>query len=668
MRNPRYIFIWISLWLVAAVLPLAADEVSLTLEANRNQLYLGESFILQVNISGVSAAEPDLSQIKNANIRNLGKQNISKFSISFVNGQMTRQEFSGLIASYEITPLAAGPFRAGPVTVTANGKHYTAEGPVVTVTDIEKQELVKLDISPSRETVLIDEPFEITITAQIKCLPGKLAEAEPIFPDNPPHLTIPWLELEGIAGLTGPDLERMLNNMLIPNNRPGFAINNYTRQPDLFDFGSFLPGGRRRAVFALPRRIVRHDGNDYMEYYLTLSFTPKDEGNYVFGPAVFKGTVPVAPDNLGQVQGIAIFAVGRASTVRVIPPPEQGRPVSFTGAIGSNLAAKASLDTTVCSVGDPLKLTLELTGQVRFDKMLPPKLALQTNLLANFIVYDNTVQAVKRETSCQYIYTLRPTRAGAFQVPPIEVAYYDVKSRNYQTVLTDPIGLAVKSSTEVTASEILGDTNRWQTAKKTDDERTHKIAPAFTGAAGAEPAELLGHPVWLAVAGAGPGLFLIGLIILFYREHSAQYRAERRRHQAAAAAKRRLNAAIGSGAADLSRRSALAKADASAANLVCAVIRQYLAERLDAAAAGLTPEDARQLLTKAGAPQHLADELSRIFEHYFNAGFATQAELKDFHGDAAKLIKLIKAIEQALSAVGGYPPGLEKAGEKPQPV
>ena len=242
MIDRRNILTWMSLWLAAA-LPLVADDVTVKIEANRNQLYLGESFILQVNVSGAGEAEPDLSQIKNSKVRSLGKQNISNFSISFVNGQITRQGFSGLIISYEITPLAAGPFRAGPVVVTVNGRRLTAEGPSLTVTDIEKQDLVKLAITSSSETVLIDEPFDITLTVLIKRLTGRFANAEPLFPDTPPILTIPWLAAEGIPGLNGPDINQLLNKLLIQNNRPGFAINDYTRQPDPFDFSSFMSGG-----------------------------------------------------------------------------------------------------------------------------------------------------------------------------------------------------------------------------------------------------------------------------------------------------------------------------------------------------------------------------------------------------------------------------------------
>ena len=639
----------IFIWLVAA-LPLVADDVTVKVEANRNQLYLGESFILQVNVSGTGEAQPDLSQIKNSTIRSLGKQKISNVSISFVNGQMTRQGFSGLIISYEITPLAAGPFRAGPVVANVNGRSYTAEGPTLTVTDIEKQDLVMLAITSSSETVLIDEPFDITLTVQIKRLSGKFAEAEPIFPDNAPILTIPWLAVEGMPGLNGPDINQLLNKLLIQNNRPGFAINNYTRQPDPFDFSGFMSGGRRLALFALDRRLTRlagakrsggawQNGKDYVEYSLTLTYAPKDEGNYVFGPVVFKGSVPVETDDMGKASGVAIFAVGPAGTVRVIPPPEQDRPACFTGAIGSNLAAKASLDATICSVGDPLKLTLELTGRVRFDKMLPPKLALQTNLLAHFTVYDNTVQTVKQDGSCQYIYTLRPTHAGAFQVPPIEVAYYDVKSRRYKTIATPMIPLAVKRGSEVTASQIMGNTNRLQAAARTDDDRTLPVASARADAAGACSASLLGQRAWLAVALSGPGLFLIGLMIRFYREHNAKHRAALRRQQAMPRAWRRLGKAIKLGAADE----------------LCAAIRQYIAERLGVPAAGITPEDARRLLAAvgaAGADHEAAEELCRLFEHYFNAGFSTQAELKNLSADCRKLKKLIQEINQALRAQG----------------
>lgn len=642
MRNHKRILTLILLCLTT-VLPLMAEDVSVNAEANRNQIYLGESFILQINVSGASAAEPDLSQIKNAKVRSLGKQNISNYSISFVNGQMTRQGFSGVVASYEITPLAAGSFQAGPVVVKVDGKTYSATGPAITITDIEKQDLVKLSITSSCETVLIDESFDVTLIVRIKRLPGQFAEIEPLFPDNPPVMTIPWLAIQGVAGLNGPDMEQLLNSLLIQNNRPGFAVNDYSRQADPFDFSSFMSGGRRRALFGFNHRRIRLNGNDYEEYFLTLAYTSKDEGNFVFGPAVFKGSVPVEPDSLGHASGVAIFAVGPACTVRVIPPPEQDRPACFTGGIGSNLTATASLDTSAASVGDPLKLTLELTGRARFDKMLPPKLNLQTNLLTNFTVYDNTVETVRQADRCRYIYTLRPKQAGAYQVPPIEVAYYDVKNRAYKTIASQPISISVKKGSEVTASQIVGNTNRLQTAIKTDDERTKSTAPIRTDAIGADSVALLGSPIWLVVAGAGSCLFLIGLTIRFHQEHSEQRKADRRRRQALPRALRSLNTGIKASALNLS-----ITANKAIADNLCAAIRQYIAERLDIAASGLTPQDSLRLLTEAGAPHEATGEIARIFEHYFNAGFSIQPGHTNLGADCRKVKQLIHEIDAGL--------------------
>ena len=67
--------------------------------------------------------------------------------------------------------------------------------------------------------------------------------------------------------------------------------------------------------------MVEVDGQTYFEYRLELQYTPKEEGDYVFGPVTFKGFIPVSVDESGNADGRDIFAVGRAATVRVVPPP-----------------------------------------------------------------------------------------------------------------------------------------------------------------------------------------------------------------------------------------------------------------------------------------------------------------------------------------------------------
>ena len=400
---------------------VSAEELSVKATANRNQIYIGESFILEVTVAGsTGTAEFDFTPIKNANIRHLGARNISNYSFTIINGKITREGFTGFVASYEITPLASGKFRAGPVSVKIDGKVLTDPGPIVTVTDIEKQDRVIISVSANRETALIDEPFTVTLNLKIKAMPGDAAVIEPLFPDNPPALTIPWLD-EELKGLSGPDIRQLLTAHLAPHwNQPGVTINKFSLAPDPFDISSMFSHEQRKAKFALPGGKIQFNNQSYYQYTLQFDYVPKDEGVYVFGPVIFKGGVPERLDEHGRAVGANIFAVGSAATVRIIPPPDENRPESYSGAIGSNLTVKAALDTAGCNLGDPLTLTLTVAGQVKFDKMLPPRLSLQTNLLEHFTIYDNTVQSVKKDAYNQYLYTIRPTQAGKQEIPPLE--------------------------------------------------------------------------------------------------------------------------------------------------------------------------------------------------------------------------------------------------------
>ncbi len=631
----------LALALLACAVGAAADEPALKVTVNRTQVYLGESFIVETTVSGSSqAAEPDLSRIRNCRIKPLGSRNISNYSITIVNGRLVKEGFTGRMASFEVTPTAAGALRVGPVSVTLEGRTLTEPGPVVTVTDIEKQDLVLISVDSSRETVLVDEPFEVTLRVLIRRLPGRFENTEPLFTDNPPDLSAPYLSGEGLDGLVPPDLQRILQDRLVTErDQPGLAVNNLTYTASPFDFDSLfqgLSGRSRKARFGFPRRLVIQNGVAYVEYSLALAFTPKDEGNYVFGPVVFKGSVPVEVNNEGQARGCPVFAVGPARTVRVVPPPEEGRPASFSGAIGTNLAAAAALDACVGNVGDPLQLTLSLSGDVLFDRMLPPKLSLQTNILQGFSVYDNTVQTVKGTNRRDYVYTLRPTRAGALELPPIEVSYYDTRTRSYQTVRTRPIPLNIRRGAEVTAGQIQGLAPRPQDKKKEMNLAAAPPASIRTDADGSVPAPLLAEPWMLAVGAAGPSLYLAVFLGGLVRQRSGQWKIAVRRRGALAAARRRLAAA---------RRRARNE-PGRAGREIRAAIGHYLADRLGVPLAGITPEDARRRLAEAGVAAPAAEHLAAIFERYFNAGFSHQADMPPPDDDIRQISRILETIDR----------------------
>jgi len=634
------IFLWLCL---LDGITLFAEELNIKATANRNQIYIGESFILEVTVSGSSGtAEFDFTGIKNANVRHLGARNISNFQITIINGKMTREGFSGFISSYEITPLASGKLRAGPIKVKIDGKLLTDTGPVVSVTDIEKQDRVIISVATSRETALIDEPFTVTLSLKIKCMLGDASGFEPLFPDNPPALAIPWLD-EELKGLAGADIRRLLTGYLAPHwNQPGITINKFILSSDPFDISSMFSHEQRKAKFALPGNKIQFNGQPYYEYTLQFDYVPKDEGVYVFGPVIFKGGVPERLDEYGRAVGVNIFAVGPAGTVRVIPPPDEGRPESYSGAIGSNLTVKAALDTASCNLGDPLTLTLTVAGQVKLDKMLPPKLSLQTNLLQNFTIYDNTVQSVKKDSYNQYLYTIRPTQAGKYEIPPIEIAYYDVVSRSYKKLFTAPVPLIVRRGAEVTEAQVIGSTNQIAEKKEEIDVRKIAAAPIRLDNNGALPVSLLGDSRILLAAGAGPALYFAIVLLAFIGRSGRKIKRARHIYSAKDRANRRLKTAEKIGRKDLR----------SAAALICETARIYLGERFYRGTEAITPAEAVSFLAENGISKELAEKFGAIYEKHFNAGFAHAHLHGSLPDDCRALKELIQCIEKELGRKG----------------
>jgi len=582
-----------------------ADTPTLEVNVSRNQIYLGESLLMQIKVGGTDNPEaPDVSAIRNGAPQLLGSQSSSHYSVIIVNGVMRKEGFTGRTFTYKITPVQAGDVAMGPITATVAGKTLTATGPTVTVTGISRQETVSVSVTASRDTVLVDEPFDIRVAVRIRRLPGQFSEADPIFPNDPPHLEAEFLNAKEIEGLKGPDYQHLLNDRLTQRNQTGFTINNYTVQADLFDFSSMMNPQGVPARFKLERQPVKDQGKEYWEYSLTLPFSPLSEGSYTFGPVLFKGNVPVTVKNTGDATGTSVFAVGPAAIVRVIPPPEQNRPDSYIGAIGSNLVAEAVLDAQTCNVGDPLKLTLTVSGAIQMRNLTPPKLSLQEPLVEHFEVYDDTIQTTRQESRCQYTYTLRPRQAGSFELPPIEVSFYDVKDREYRTVKTVPIPLKVRAVAEITAAQVIGGSTNETIKLHRDDESAMRPAGMRWTSTGTEPVPLLGGFARLiGLAAIGPCLFCLALIRGLFLRHSPLFRIAQRRRQAFPRAKSALKTKHSSDP--------------------CGILRRYLSDRFAVRTDSMTPSEAQALLSSRGIPAPLAQSFADQMQRHFNATFET---------------------------------------------
>ena len=625
-------------------LPALAD-VTFQATSSRPSIYLGESFNLTIEVNGADRGidTPDLSSLPAADIQFLGQNSNSRSSITIINGRMTRESFEGRVFAFQIKPAKEGVFKAGPIRITAAGKTYTHAGVTVQVAGLEKQDTVIAAVTASSTSVLVEEPFTVTLSVAIAELPDPYAESnEPIHPNFLPQISADYLEIrQASPGLKGPDLNQVLNGLVDQSGRqPGFAINNYQTR-DMGGFGNLFDGDPfkpRPIRFRLSPKKVTLNNRKYREYTLSLDYTPAKEGEFTFGPLSFKGTIIAAVSADRQAVTKDVYTIGPAVTVRVVPPPDEGRPEWFTGSVGKSMKATAAFDTTVCKVGDPLTLTLELTGPLSVSNLRTPILNLQPDLIKDFRIYDDNVTAETLPDGKRFKYHVRPTREGTLEFPPIRLAYYDTGTRAYTTVTTAPVPIQARPTTQIATTSGNGS----ESPAGALNRQARPVPAGITLAAqGAHPDSLLPQPrIARLLLLAGPVLCLLAALATPLTALARALRSRRRR----SGALRRAHGALRH--ADTPERAAHA-------------VRSYLADRLDVSGNALTPAETDALLRQKNVPAEASsacrDLLARLDEAMYRPG--ASAQLSEI---VRPLKDLLSRIDSALDKPAG-PDGLDRS-------
>jgi hypothetical protein len=604
-------------------------DVTLKVSPSRTSIYLGESFNLTIEVNGADQGigAPDLSALPPSEVQFLGQHSNSRSSITIINGRMTRESFEGRVFAYQIKPPKEGAFRAGPIRVTAAGQTFTDPGSTVQVAGLEKQDAVVAAVTASSTSVLVEEPFTVTLSVAIAELPDPYAESyEPLHPKFLPQISADFLELrQPTPGLKGPDMNQLLNGLIDQSGQqPSFAINNYQTR-DMGGFGALFdadPFRPRPIRFRLAPKKVTLNSRKYREYSLSLDYTPTKEGEFTFGPLSFKGIIVAGVASDRQAVTKDVYTIGPAVTVRIVPPPDDGRPEWFCGSVGKSMKATAAFDATVCKVGDPLTLTLELTGPISVSNLRTPILNLQPALAKDFRIYDDNVNAETLSDGKRFRYRVRPTREGTLEFPPIKVAYYDTASRAYVTVATAPVPIQARPTTQIATS----DGNGKDSSAPFIDTRMRQVPAGITLAAqGAYPDSLLPpRRLTRLLLLAGPLLCLLAALVSPLSAFISALRTRRRR----------------SGAL---RRAQAALRHASTPELAARAVRSYLADRLDVTGNALTPSETYSLLCQRAVAAETAAACQNLLAQLDEAMYRP--------GASSPLVDITRPLQELLPRV-----------------
>ena len=262
--------------------------------------------------------------------------------------------------------------------------------------------------------------------------------------------------------------------------------------------------------------------------------------------------------------------------IEVLPLPEQGRPAEFTGAVG-RFQLSVEAQPTQVAAGDPVTLRVLVEGEGNMAAVQP----LQVDAAAGVKLYDPKVEEEARITNGVhggrrlFEYILIPEQGGTLNIPPLRFAYFDPHQARYEVLQSDPI--VIHSEGSVEEEGVSYGLSRRDIEAVGEDIRY--IKPDVETLV-AQP--MLHERYWFwSVQGALPIAFLA---LLLWQRHQRRLQGD-----VAYARQRRAKGEAG-------RRLARADAwleggtEAEFYGEVRAAVLEFVADRLNLAAAGLTME------------------------------------------------------------------------------
>ncbi len=438
-----------------AWLPLAAAaEPEMIVEVDRTRLYEGESLNYSVTLNHVEKpVEPDMQPLeKDFDVKTLAPQSLNSRSVTIINGQMSEVVRYGRQYNYRLTPRRTGTITIPAPTVKIGGRQLRGREVTLTVLAPDEQDLVRMKITADRASVYPMQPFSVTLSIAVKALPSPYESKSPVGVQSaPPTLKIPWAIDEQLPhGLAPKVAWRQWLGTMENSRGEGFNVN------DLKHESVFSLFNEERLAFLPPAEKVRPADKsgteaDYWQYVFRRTFTASKIGDYTFGPAILKGTFAAAVED-GRPVGEDVFAVAKPLTVTVKDVPTDGRPACYIGAVGRFTLA-AALAPRKVKTGDPMTLTLTLSGEGAWDEISPPALGKIPAIADHFKIYDATEE--KKGDSREFTYSLRPLDAGATEFPAVPVAYFDVENGRYVTIHSEPIPIEVTKAVRLAGRDIV---------------------------------------------------------------------------------------------------------------------------------------------------------------------------------------------------------------------
>jgi hypothetical protein len=597
--------ILVAFLLAPAITSQAWAKIQVFAQVDTSQdIYVGESFTYNVIIDGENKpGQADLSPLAQYNPQAAGNRDVSKSSVTIVNGRMTKSETKRYVMSYALTAGWAGRIQLPPIMVTIDGKDYQTNPIEVNILQPGNTDKLDLEVKLSDTSCYVGQPVVMTVNFYILADIGD-------FQFNIPAL-----------------------------NSSEF----YIEEPDKSQKGAKQYRLSTGMTVTASQYRVTHKGRDAILLSFSKVLIPRSSGTIQLPPASVSANVAVGrqkrrgsifDDFFGRTQYKRFMVKSKPLTLSVLPLPTQAKPAEFYGLVGRYGISSFASPTKV-NRGDPITLTIKIGPNKYLKPIQWPDLEQIPEMAQNFKIPSEKSSPTVEKGFKVFTQTIRPSNNNVTRIPPIPLAFFDVDKGEYVVAKTDPIKLKVTPAKKLTSADLQG---RDFTPASKEVEAIRKGLSAnyenldiltnqsFSplGAATSLPYA----PIWALPLVA---LIASSLIKLFTHTTPEKIAAGRRRRACANA-----TASLKKIAHDTSHEPH---------ELLTAAMKQYIGQRFDRTAGSLTSHDCHQIIVAATNDTQAADTFRDIIDNCESARYAAaQADI-----DSAKInevVKLIRDIEK----------------------
>ncbi len=403
------------LFITAAIsLPLSAQPgrgVQVSSSLSETSIPLDGSANLTISVSGAAdGVNVPMPETRDGGLRFMAAGR--RYQMTTVNGEMS----SSTQYDFVVMPLKTGRHLIEPMAVTVNGVTHT--------TPSQRLEVTNMAGSSGHSTT----------PSQPRALPG---------------MNSPWGQPNVWPGL--PPQPREDDVLLESEVEPEVV---YKHQPVFYKltllsavrlmtdprYNAIAPTGFLRVPFDQENGVDERGGRPYDTSSITTAFFPLNEGDYTL-----PGTqIQITPS------GMALPRMLRTQphALQVLPLPSEGKPKSFTGAVGTRFDLDARLKQDTLTLGSSAELEFQVEGDGHLDLVPYPYLPNWENLEKKLGKSPSTTRADQRKISSSrtYQYRLKPNKEGTYELSGMAFAFFNPQEKRYETILAPTLTLRVEAN------------------------------------------------------------------------------------------------------------------------------------------------------------------------------------------------------------------------------